>query len=95
MHLWCAVDQDGDLIDVLVQKRKDKRAVERFFRKMLIHQGATPTRMITDKLRSYGAARREIMSSVIHCQDRYANNRAEVSHQHTACKKDRCGVSNQ
>ena len=83
MYLWRAVDQDGDLIDVLVQKRKDKRAAKRFFRKMLKHQGATPTRMATDKLRSYGAAKREVMPSVIHCQDRYANNRAEVSYQPT------------
>jgi len=83
MYLWRAVDQDGNLIDVLVQKRKDKRAAKRFFRKMLKHQGATPTRIATDKLRSYGAAKREVMPSVIHCQDRYANNRAEVSHQPT------------
>ncbi len=83
MYLWRAVDQDGDLIDVLVQKRKDKRAAKRFFRKMLKRQGKTPNRMVTDKLRSYGAAKREVIPSVPHCQDRYANNRAEVSHQHT------------
>ena len=83
MVLWRAVDQDGDLIDVLVQKRKDKRAAKRFFRKMLKHQGATPNRITTDKLRSYAAAKREVMPSVVHCQERYANNRAEVSHQPT------------
>jgi len=83
MVLWRAVDQDGDLIDVLVQKRKDKRAAKRFFRKMLKHQGATPNRITTDKLRSYAAAKREVMPSVTHCQERYANNRAEVSHQRT------------
>jgi len=83
MYFWPAVDQDGDLIDVLVQKRKDKKAAKRFFRKMLKHRGATPNRITTDKLRSYAAAKREVMPSVIHCQDRYANNRAEVSHQHT------------
>ena len=83
MYLWRAVDQDGDLIDVLVQKRKDKKAAKRFFRKMLKHQGEIPKRIITDKLRSYSAAKREVMRSVSHCQDRYANNRAEVSHQHT------------
>jgi len=83
MYLWRAVDQDGDLIDVLVQKRKDKRAAKRFFCKMLKHQGEVPNRIITDKLRSYGAAKREVMPSVPHYQDRYANNRAEVSHQPT------------
>jgi len=83
MYLWRAVDQDGDLIDVLVQKRKDKKDAKRFFRKMLKHQGGTPNRIITDKLRSYAAAKREVMPSVLHCQDRYANNRVEVSHQPT------------
>ncbi|MGH9962547.1 MAG: DDE-type integrase/transposase/recombinase, partial [Pyrinomonadaceae bacterium] len=52
-------------------------------RKMLTHQGSSPRRMVTDKLRSYGAARREIMPSVVHDQDPYSNNRAEASHRHT------------
>ena len=82
-YLWRAVDQDGDVIDILVQKRRDKRAAKRFFRKLMKGQGYSPRRMITDKLRSYGAARKEVMPSVIHCQDRYANNRAEASHQQT------------
>jgi len=83
MYLWRAVDQDGDLIDVLVQKRKDRKAAKRFFRKMLKHQGEPPNRITTDKRRSYAAAKREVIPSVIHRQERYANNRAEVSHQHT------------
>ena len=87
MYLWRAVDQDGDLIDVLVQKRKDKRAARRFFRKMLKRQGATPNRMTTDKLRSYAADKWEVMPSVVHCQDRYANNRVEASHQPTRQKE--------
>jgi putative transposase len=82
-YLWRAADQDNDVIDILFQKRKDKQAAKRFFRKMLKHQGQSPRRMVTDKLGSYGAARKEVMPSVVHCQDRYANNRAEVSHQHT------------
>ena len=82
-YLWRAVDQDTNVIDVLVQKRRDKQAAKRFFSKMLKRQGQSPRRMITDKLKSYGAARQEIMPSVVHCQDRYANNRAEASHQHT------------
>ena len=82
-YLWRAVDQDGDMLDILVQSRKDKRAAKRFFRKLLKGQGRTPIEMTTDKLRSYAAAKREIMPSVGHCQDQYANNRVEVSHEHT------------
>ena len=81
-YLWRAVDQDVDIVDILIQSRRDKRAALRFFRKMLKCQG-TPRKIVTDKLRSYDAARKEVMSSVIHDQDRYANNRAEDSHQHT------------
>ena len=82
-YLWRAVDQDGDVIDILVQPRRNRRAAERFFRKLLKSQGSEPWRLVTDKLRSYGAARRTIMPSVIHVTERYANNRAEVSHQPT------------
>ncbi len=82
-YLWRAVDQDNNVIDILVQKRRDKRAAKRFFRKMLKDQGQSPRRMVTDKLKSYGAARKEVMPTVIHCQDRYTNNRAEASHQQT------------
>ncbi len=82
-YLWRAVDQDGDVLDILVQSRKDKRAAMRFFRKLLKGQERTPIEMTTDKLRSYAAAKREMMPSVDHCQDKYANNRAEVSHEHT------------
>ncbi len=81
-YLWRAVDQDGEVIDILVQSRRNKQAALRFFRKMLKHRGA-PRKIVTDKLRSYGAARKEVMPSVMHCQDQYANNRAEGSHQHT------------
>ena len=82
-YLWRAVDQDGDVIDILVQSRRNRRAAVRFFRKLLKDQGCVPRRLITDKLRSYLAARRTVMPSVVHCTDRYANNRAEVSHQPT------------
>ena len=74
---------DGDVIDILVQKRKDKRAAKRFFRKILKDQGQSPRRMVTDKLSSYGAARKEITPSVVQFQDRYANTRAQASHRHT------------
>jgi putative transposase len=82
-YLWRAVDQDGDVIDILVQRRRDCQAAKRFFRKLLRGQGATPRKIVTDKLRSYGAARRIVMPSVIHSTEQYENNRAEVSHQPT------------
>ena len=82
-YLWRAVDQDGDVIDILLQPRRDRRAAERFFRMLLKGQGGVPRRMVTDKLRSYVAAHRTIMPSVVHDTKQYANNRAEVSHEPT------------
>jgi putative transposase len=82
-YLWRAVDEDGDVIDILVQSRRNRRAAVRFFRTLLKGQGCVPRRLITDKLRSYSAARRTVVPSVVHCTDRYANNRAGVSHQPT------------
>ena len=76
-YLWRAVDQDGDVIDILLQPRRDQHAAERFFRKRLKDQGRVPWRLITDKLRSYRAAHRTVMPSVIHNTELYANNRAE------------------
>ncbi len=80
-YLWRAVDEDGDVLDILVQSRRNRRAAVRFFRKLLKRQGCVPRRLITDKLRSYPAACRTVMPSVVHCTDQYANNRTEVSHQ--------------
>ena len=82
-YLWRAVDEDGDVLDILVQSRRNRRAAVRFFRKLLKKQGGLPRRLVTDKLRSYSAARRTVMPSVVHRTGRYANNRAEVSHQPT------------
>ena len=82
-YLWRAVDQDGDLLDILVQSRRNRRAAIRFFRKVLKGQGRLPNRVITDKLRSYSAAHRTVMPSVPHSTRQYENNRAEVSHQPT------------
>ena len=82
-HLWRAVDEDGDVIDILVQSRRDRRAAARFFRKFLTGQGREPRRLVTDKLRSYSAAHQTVMPAVVHITDQYANNRAEVSHQPT------------
>ena len=82
-YLWRAVDQDGDVLDILVQKRRDKCAAKRFFRKLLKGLRYCPRKIVTDKLGSYGVARREIMPGVKHVQRKRENNRAEVSHQPT------------
>ncbi|MER7690944.1 IS6 family transposase [Streptomyces sp. NPDC097610] len=81
-YLWRAVDQDGSLLDILVQSRRDKAAAKRFFRRLLKRTGAVP-RIVTDKLRSYSAAHREVMPSVEHRCHKGLNNRAENSHQPT------------
>jgi putative transposase len=82
-YLWRAVNQDGDVIDILIIKRRDRQAAKRFFRKALKHQGQVLWQLVTDKLRTYRAAHREVFSSVVHRTGQYENNRAEVSHQHT------------
>ncbi len=82
-YLWRAVDQDGDVIDILVQRRRNAHAATRFFRKLLKGEGSEPRWLTTDKLRSYGAAHRSVMPTVEHVTKRYANNRAELSHQPT------------
>ena len=65
-YLWRAVDQDGDVIDILVQRYRNARAAKRFFRKLLKGQGSTPWKLVTDKLKSYSAAHRSIMPWVAH-----------------------------
>ncbi|WP_093804395.1 IS6 family transposase [Streptomyces sp. Wb2n-11] len=82
-YLWRAVDQDGNVLDILVQNRRDKAAARRFYRRLMKRTGAVPRVVVTDKLRSYGAAHREVMPSVEHRQSKYLNNRAENSHQPT------------
>ena len=79
--LWRAVDQHGAVLDILVQSRRNATAAKRLLRKLLKKQGTAPRVMITDKLASYGAARRETMPGVEHRQHRGLNNRAENSHQ--------------
>jgi putative transposase len=81
--LWRAVDQDGIVLDILVQSRRDKQAAKRLLRKLLKKQARPPRVMVTDKLASYGAAKREIMPGVEHRQHKGLNNRAENSHQPT------------
>src|ERR687897_1333870 len=81
--LWRAVDQSGVMLDVLVQRRRDKQAAKRLLRKLLKKQGRAPRVMVTDKLASYGAAKGEVMPSVEHRRHKGLNNRAENSHQPT------------
>jgi putative transposase len=78
--LWRVVDQDGYVLDEIVQSRRDTNAAKRLLRCLLKKQGAAPWRMITDKLGSYAAARRQIMPSVEHRSHKGLNNRAENSH---------------
>jgi putative transposase len=82
-YLWRAVDRDGFVLDVLVQSRRDKKAAKRLLRKLMKAQGRAPRVMVTDKLQSYAAAKREIMPGVEHRQHKGINNRAENSHQPT------------
>ena len=82
-YLWRAVDQDGNVLDVLVQSRRNTVAAERFFRRLLKGLEYVPRVLVTDKLASYTAAHRELLSSVEHRRSRYLNNRAENSHQPT------------
>src|SRR5437879_1523288 len=82
-YLWRAVDQEGNVLDILVQSRRNKHAAKKFFRKLLKGLQYVPRVIITDKLASYAAAKREIMPSVEHRQHKGLNNRAENSHQPT------------
>src|SRR3954454_9038314 len=79
--LWRAVDQHGTVLDILVQGRRNAKAAKRLLRKLLKKQGIAPRVMITDKLASYGAAKRAVMPGVEHRQHKGLNNRAENSHQ--------------
>src|SRR5215203_2830316 len=81
MYLWRAVDSEGEVLDLLVQARRDTKAARRLMRKLLKKQGYAPEVLVTDKLGSYGAARRELRLSGRHEQGVRQNNRAENSHQ--------------
>ncbi len=88
-YLWRAVDQDGDVVDVFLQRRRDRRAAKRFFKRLLRARDSEPRRIVTDKLRSYGVAHREHIPDTIHDGSQYADNRAELSHQPTRVR-ERC-----
>ena len=82
-YLWRAVAQEGNVLDILVQRRRDKQAAKKFFRKLLKGLMYAPQVIVTDELKSYGAAKRELLPGVEHRQHRYLTNRAESSHQPT------------
>ena len=88
-YRWRAVDQDGNVLDILVPRRREKRAAKKFFRKLLKRLTYVPRVFIIDKLKSYGAAKRELLPGVEHHQHRYLNNRAENSHQPTRQRERR------
>jgi len=86
-YLWRAVDQDGEVVDVFLQNRRDGKAAVRFFKRLLRVSGSEPRRIVTDKPRSYGVAHRELIPDTIHDTSQYANNRAELSHQPTRVRE--------
>jgi len=86
-YLWRAVDQDGEVVDVYLQKRRDGAAAKRFFKRLLKMHRDEPRKIVTDKLRSYIVAHRELIPDSIHDTSRYSNNRAELSHQPTRVRE--------
>jgi putative transposase len=86
-YLWRAVDQDGEVVDVFLQAKRDGVAAKRFFKRLLRSHGGVPRKIVTDKLRSYGVAHRELMPDVIHDSSQYANNRVEQSHERTRVRE--------
>jgi putative transposase len=87
--LWRAVDQDGNVLDMLVQSRRNKQAAKKFLRKLLKGLTYVPRVIVTDKLKSYGAAKREMLPGVEHRQSRSLNNRCENSHRPTRQREQR------
>jgi len=86
-YLWRAIDQDGEVVDVFLQARRDGKAAKRFFKRFLKQHRDEPRKIVTDKLRSYGVAHRELIPDSIHDTSQYANNRAELSHQPTRVRE--------
>jgi len=86
-YLWRAVDQDGEVVDVFLQKRRNGKAAKRFFKRLLKNHDGEPRKIVTDKLRSYSVAHRELTPDTIHDTSQYANNRAELSHQPTRVRE--------
>ena len=93
MYLWRAVDSEGEVLDMLVQRHRDKRAALRLLRKLLKKQGMAPEQLVTDRLRAYGAAARELGLGAEHIQGKRKNNRAEGSHVRFDDESTRCRAS--
>ncbi|MEH6593485.1 MAG: IS6 family transposase [Halioglobus sp.] len=85
--LWRAVYEGSEVVDVYLQAKRDGAAAKRFFRRLLRSHGGEPRKIVTDKLRSYGVAHRELMPEVIHSTEQYENNRAEQSHEATRVRE--------
>src|SRR5271166_2581265 len=83
VYLWRAVDAEGEVLDVLVQSKRNKHAALKLMRKLLRKYAVVPERMVTDDLRSYGAATHDLGIDHLHDRGRWKNNRAENSHQPT------------
>ncbi len=90
-YLWRAVDDEGEVLEVLAQSRRNKRAALKLMRKLLKKQGYIPEAIVTDKLGSYAAALRELGLEHLHVTGGRSNNRAEVSHQPTRRRERRMG----
>ena len=86
-YLWRAVDRDGEVVDVYLQAKRDETAAKRFFGRLLRSHGGEPRQIVTDKLRSYGVAHREVIPEVMHSTEQYENNRAEQSHEATRVRE--------
>ena len=86
-YLWRAVDQDGEVADVYLQAKRDGAAAKRFFKRLLRSSGGEPRKIVTDKLRSYGVAHRELIPGTIHSTQHYENNRAEQFHEATRVRE--------
>ena len=77
-YLWRAVDQDGEVVDVFLQARRDGAAAKRFLKRLLRSHGGEPRKIVTDKLRSYSVAHRELIPEMIHSTKQYENNRVDT-----------------
>lgn len=86
-YLWRAIDQDGEVVDVYLQAKRDGRVAKRFFKRLIRSNQGEPCKIVTDKLRSYGVAQREVIPEATHVAKQYANNRVEQSHELTRMRE--------
>ena len=93
VYLWRAVDQSGEVLDILVQKRRDTKAAKRFFRKLLKGLRCVPRAIVTDKLASYTSTKNDVIPDVAHHRGRRLNNRAETRTSPPASESEQCDDS--